>query len=220
MNTVSSSCYISLLIKGFIKKYKVSSFRHKRDFKIKLKKLYIIYRQRKYQERANARRFWVRDIFTEDQRLLKGASNNLISEMREKDPEKFLNFFRMSPETFTNLLQEVGSKLLKKNIGLRDAIDPKTRLELTIRYLASGDSMASIAYLFRIGPNTVSKIVAETCQAIWDSLKDKVFLKPTENNWKDIAKEFQIKWNFKNCIGAIDGKHITMQVRSYRFIKM
>ena len=26
--------------------------------------------------------------------------------------------------------------------------------------------------------------------------------------WKEVAKEFNDKWNFPNCLGAVDGKHI------------
>lgn len=34
---------------------------------------------------------------------------------------------------------------------------------------------------------------------------------PNEEKWDDIAKEFWTKWQFPNCIGALDGKHITIQ---------
>ena len=30
----------------------------------------------------------------------------------------------------------------------------------------------------------------------------------TEEEWMKIAQEFHEKWNFKTCIGAMDGKHI------------
>ena len=31
---------------------------------------------------------------------------------------------------------------------------------------------------------------------------------PTKNQLLDIAKEFEQKWNFPNCISAVDGKHV------------
>jgi len=36
------------------------------------------------------------------------------------------------------------------------------------------------------------------------------FPKPTEEMWRNIATKFWEKWNFPNCIGAIDGKHVTL----------
>jgi hypothetical protein len=30
------------------------------------------------------------------------------------------------------------------------------------------------------------------------------------DNWEQIADEFYKKWNFPNCLGALDGKHIMM----------
>lgn len=63
-------------------------------------------------------------------------------------------------------------------------------------------------YNFRIGVSTARNIVYETCEAIWSSLSP-VFLKyPTEEDWIEIAADFQDKLRFPNCVGAIDGKHI------------
>uniref|UniRef100_A0A6P7GW89 Nuclease HARBI1 n=1 Tax=Diabrotica virgifera virgifera TaxID=50390 RepID=A0A6P7GW89_DIAVI len=36
-------------------------------------------------------------------------------------------------------------------------------------------------------------------------------LPQSESEWEEIAKEFDEKWNFCHCIGAVDGKHITIE---------
>lgn len=33
----------------------------------------------------------------------------------------------------------------------------------------------------------------------------------TEAEWKSVAAGFEDKWNFSNCVGAMDGKHIAIQ---------
>lgn len=38
------------------------------------------------------------------------------------------------------------------------------------------------------------------------------FQLPTnEQQWKSIANEFDKRWNFPHCIGAMDGKHVVIQ---------
>lgn len=72
--------------------------------------------------------------------------------------------------------------------------------------------MVSLSYLHRIGKSTVTSIIKETCQQIWTVLKN-IFLKqPTKQDWLSIAEDFNQKWNFPNCIGALDGKHVVIQV--------
>ncbi|GFW97109.1 DDE Tnp4 domain-containing protein [Trichonephila clavipes] len=78
-------------------------------------------------------------------------------------------------------------------------------------YLATGDLMASLSYLFRIGRSSTSAIIKETFEAIISSLKPIVLAKPDQTKWMDIAEAYYEQWQFPNCLGAIDGKHVLMQ---------
>jgi len=117
----------------------------------------------------------------------------------------------MNENVYDELLKLIKPSITKQDI-VRTSIPASTRLEICLRYLASGDSMHSILYAFRVGLNTISKIISETCQAIWNCLKNEVFPENKENIWIQKAKKFEEKWNFPNCIAAIDGKHIVLQI--------
>jgi len=77
----------------------------------------------------------------------------------------------MDVSTFEYLLSIVGPGI-QKQYFIREPISSRTRLQICIRYLASGDIIRSVGYVFRISPNTVSYIVEETCNEIWYKLKD------------------------------------------------
>ncbi|XP_018400694.1 PREDICTED: putative nuclease HARBI1 [Cyphomyrmex costatus] len=153
---------------------------------------------------------WMHPIFTDKQRLSQGACNNLVKEMQLVDHEMFYNYCRMSSEMFDQLLHIVGPRIEKRYV-IRDPIPVRTRLLICLRYLASGNSMTSIAYSFRIGINTASKIISETCEELWNILHNLVFPEINKENWIKIASDFVKKWNFSHCIGAIDRKHIQIQ---------
>ncbi|XP_046605007.1 putative nuclease HARBI1 [Neodiprion virginianus] len=132
--------------------------------------------------------------------------------MRLKDTEKYTNYLRMQPEQFDTLLQLVSPRITKSHV-VREPITASTRLALTLRYLASGDSMVSLSYAFRIGKSTVTGIISDTCEVLWTTLKDKVLFQPSAHNWLNIAEQFKDTWNFPKCIGAIDGKHVNIEAR-------
>ncbi|KAK1165476.1 protein ALP1-like, partial [Acipenser oxyrinchus oxyrinchus] len=95
----------------------------------------------------------------------------------------------------------------------REAIGPAERLAICLRFLATSDSFQTISFSYRVGHTTVGNIVSETCNAMWNVLQDKYMPIPIEDDWKEIADKFNQMWNFPNCIGAIDVKHINIQAQ-------
>ncbi|XP_056091572.1 uncharacterized protein LOC130070991 [Rhinichthys klamathensis goyatoka] len=49
------------------------------------------------------------------------------------------------------------------------------------------------------------------CAAIEKVMMESFPTRPTQDTWKEVAQGFCEKWNFPNCLGAIDGKHIIIQ---------
>ena len=62
-----------------------------------------------------------------------------------------------------------------------------------------------------MGIATVQGIVKETVNVIWARLQPEQLPVPDVNVWKQVAKEFFTRWNFPQCVGAIDGKHIQLK---------
>ena len=52
----------------------------------------------------------------------------------------------------------------------------------------------------------------EVCTAIIKNMAPLYLKTPTsQEEWEKIAQDFENKWQFPNCIGAMDGKHLVMQ---------
>jgi hypothetical protein len=66
----------------------------------------------------------------------------------------------------------------KQDTKMRMAIPTATKLEITLRYLAIGDSFRTLEYLFRVPKSTPSLFVPEVLTAISHVLKP--FIKVSE----------------------------------------
>ncbi len=80
------------------------------------------------------------------------------------------------------------------------------------RFLATGETFRSIAFSYRVGATTVGKILCECSQILWERLAPHYMKIPGDSEeWKIIAANFDEKWQFPHCIGALDGKHVVMK---------
>lgn len=135
---------------------------------LSLSQLYL--KRKKHLCAKKRREVWVRDWLLK--RKEKGCAENLLKELNLKMPELYNNFLRLSKANFDLLLDLVGPIIEKQNTIFREAIPPSERLMVTLRYLATGDSFMSLSYFFRISQPCITKIIPETCEAIFQSLKD------------------------------------------------
>ena len=171
----------------------------------------LLLRRRRIRLQKYRKRFWIRKVYNE--REEKGEYHLLVKELRLQDAEYFFQCFRMSPAIFEELLSLVGMSLKKNDTKMRKSISAAERLSVCLRYLVTGDAQVTIAASYRMSPAVVGRIINETCHLLWTVLNSKGYIKhpSTGQEWESIAKEFSEVWNFPNCIGAIDGKHIVMQ---------
>ena len=120
----------------------------------------------------------------------------------------------MSKQTFDFLVSLVEPVLYRRGYFSRErpGISPAERMAVTLRNLASGESQTSLAFNFRIGRSTIYTILQETCTAIWQALQPSwVWVPSNASEWTSIADQFETMWNFPNCVGAMDGKHVVIQ---------
>jgi hypothetical protein len=62
-----------------------------------------------------------------------------------------------------------------------------------------------------MGDRTVAKIVNEVSIAIWKTMQPVYLPQPTTETWLSIASDFNSRWKFPHCVGAIDGKHVVIK---------
>uniref|UniRef100_A0A3B3T7F3 Zgc:194221 n=1 Tax=Paramormyrops kingsleyae TaxID=1676925 RepID=A0A3B3T7F3_9TELE len=160
-----------------------------------------------YMRRRRRRSVWVHQILHARQQL--GEYHRLVQELR-LDDDRFQRYFRLDRDQFDNLLSKVGPQIARHDTNYRRAIEPAERLAICL-FLATGDSYRTIAFSYRVGVSTVAGIVGEVARAIWDALVQEVMPVPTTEHWRSIAADFLHRWNFPNCLGSIDGKHVVIR---------
>lgn len=98
----------------------------------------------------------------------------MLEDLNREPSGKFFNFCRMSATDFEFLLNKIGQRITRMDTNMRKCIPVQERLAVALRFLATGDSYASLSYLFKFSPQTVSKCVDEVCDALIDALQGEI----------------------------------------------
>ncbi|XP_072380701.1 uncharacterized protein [Diabrotica undecimpunctata] len=138
-----------------------------------------------------------------------GEFNKTFQTLRNY-PDKFKEYHRMSIETFYYILEGIEDNISGQS-NFRECISPEEKLNITIRYLATGMSFRSLGLTFRMNDYTVGKCVSSVVDAIWNNFYERHLSVPDQKEFEQIAVEFNERWNFIHAIGCIDGKHIRIK---------
>lgn len=141
--------------------------------------LYHVYRQVQAQPRL-----WVHDM------NLTRRESSLMNRFYQlkNHPDRFKDNFRMTPGTFDYLLATVKHKIQRQDTQMRKAFDPETRLCVTLHFLATGVNFHQLAFMYGLGRKTVSDLVYDCCEAIWDLLQPIYMKMPTTHQeWQLIS---------------------------------
>lgn len=145
-------------------------------------------------------------------RAVEGVFNVLVDRHLIDDDTKFREYFRLSPFLFAKVLDVVKEDLegIPTN-WIPKPISAHHKLCITLRYLATGESFRSLAFQYRAHHSTIGRIVDKCFASIIRHFLERAIPTPTSESFKTVINEFFSKWNFPNCCGAIDGKHIRIK---------
>lgn len=150
---------------------------------------------------------WQRPWLAERYNL--SAYHNIIQEFRIGGSDHYRRYLRMNAETFELLLEKLRPLITKKTTLMRAPISAEEQFAITLRFLTTGESYFSLMTQYRVSETTIGRIVPRVCRAIIVSLMEEHMPFPkSSEEWKSIADAYMEKWNFPNCIGALDGKHV------------
>ena len=87
----------------------------------------------------------------------------MVRELAVDDREMYFRYARMTPYRKEFLFSLSAPLITKLSTNYKEPISPEQRLSLTLRHLATGESQISLSLQYRIGRQTISKIIPKTC---------------------------------------------------------
>ena len=92
---------------------------------------------------------------------------------------------------------------------MRSPISAEEKLAITLRYLATGESLNSLKCQFRVHETTIRKFITPVCEAICKVLaSDYMNCPSTKQEWEYIVDQTNSRCQFPNYFAAADGKDI------------
>lgn len=144
-------------------------------------------------------------------RNTEGAYTILITKYLLTEEDKFVKYLRVTPLLFHRILESIRDFITcLPSRRVPKPISAQQKLCVALRFLATGESLTSLSFSFRISQPCITNIIRDVFRAIKDTMLVEI-PHPTREQFTSIANEFYLKWNFPNVIGCLDGKHVRIR---------
>ena len=120
---------------------------------------------------------------------------------------EFKQNYRVSRTTYAFLCRELRDHLQQQRVA-RDPLSVEQRVAINLWRLGTNVEYRTISHLFGVGVSTVCVVLHEFCSAVVNVMTAKYMNIPAGEHLKRIINGFLTKWDFPQCVGAIDGSHI------------
>ena len=120
--------------------------------------------RRGFRRRRIWRRAWLNPVI----RRAFGLNVQLLVELRRDDHSAFKKILCIPPELYDEILARVRGRINRLYTLFREPLKEGLRLAATCRHLLSGTKYSDMQFGWRVPENTLSVMVREVGQAIWD----------------------------------------------------
>lgn len=143
-------------------------------------------------------------------RTEEGALSILIDRHLIDDDTKFKEYFRVTPSLFSNLLDTLAADLDGlSTTWIRNPISARHKLCICAIWRRENHSVHWPFNTECIIPPLVESL--RNVLAIIAHFLERAIPTPTKQSFKKIIDDYFNRWNFPNCCGAIDGKHVRIK---------
>lgn len=116
---------------------------------------------------------WINDLLL--LREKHGFYSWLVPELIKNERYNIKKFLRVSNPALNAIIKKLHNRLLKKS-PFRECVSTQEKVIIALRFYATGESYESLTWGFLRAPNTISLIVTEVSEAIWEVFQP-IFLK-------------------------------------------
>lgn len=161
-------------------------------------------RPRRFRAQRRQRRYWIRPG-----RTRVWWDNFMLGIVL---PEEWKENFRMSQDSFFFLCDQLRPFIERQATTMRDPVEVERQVALTLYYLADEGRMRKTANAFGLSRSCVSIVVRRVARAICEHLGPRYIRLPsTEEEVEEKTHHFYSRFNFPQCLGAVDGTHIDIK---------